>query len=192
MSPPKTPSQSLLAFFPAETLITPALFSQPPPVRREKRENSQTPVPWRYTPFTPWPPYLSARRIRRMETSIEKLVAVFFLVTGLSHILQPRVWVEFFIMLREKREVGSFLNGLLHFPLGAFIVSFHNVWHGWPLVVTLIGWGLVLKSLIYLTYPKHGMRMLARISVERSWEFVVAGVFAVAISGLSLVSWLRQ
>jgi uncharacterized protein YjeT (DUF2065 family) len=127
-----------------------------------------------------------------METSIEKLVGILFLVTGLSHILQPRVWVEFFIMLREKGEAGSFLNGLVHFPLSAFIVSFHNVWHGWPLVVTLIGWGLVLKSLIYLTYPKHGVRMLARISIERSWEFVAAGVFAIAISGLSLVAWLGK
>ncbi len=127
-----------------------------------------------------------------METSIEKLVAILFLVTGLSHILQPRVWAEFFIMIREKGEAGSFLNGLVHFPLGAFIVSFHNVWHGLPLVVTLIGWGLVLKSLIYLTYPKHGVKMLGRISVEKSREFVAAGVFAIAISGLSLASWLGR
>jgi len=127
-----------------------------------------------------------------MEDSVEKFVALSFLVTGLSHILQPRVWAEFFIGLREKGEVGSFLNGLLHFPMGAFIVSFHNVWHGWPLLVTLIGWGLVIKSLVYLTCPKHGVKMLAPISVERSWEFVVAGVFAVAVSGLILFSLLRR
>src|SRR3954462_2201467 len=127
-----------------------------------------------------------------MEDSVEKLVALGFLVTGLSHIFQPRVWVEFFIALREKGEVGSFLNGLVHFPMGAIIVSFHNVWHGWPLLVTLIGWGLVIKSLIYLTYPKHGVKMLSRISIERSWEFVVAGVFSVALSGLILFSLLRR
>jgi uncharacterized protein YjeT (DUF2065 family) len=127
-----------------------------------------------------------------MEDSVEKLVALGFLVTGLSHIFQPRVWVEFFIALREKGEVGSFLNGLVHFPMGAIIVSFHNVWHGWPLLVTLIGWGLVIKSLIYLTYPKHGAKMLSRISIERSWEFVVAGVFSVALSGLILFSLLRR
>lgn len=125
-----------------------------------------------------------------METSVEKLVAISFLVTGLSHLLQPQAWAEFFIMLREKGETGSFLNGLLHFPLGAFIVSFHNVWHGWPLVVTLMGWSLVMKSLFYLTFPKHGLRALARVSVGRSWEFAVAGVFAVAVSGLILFSLL--
>ena len=127
-----------------------------------------------------------------METAIEKLVAICFLVTGLSHIFQPRAWVKFFIMLREKDEVGSMLNGLLHFPLGALIVSFHNVWHGIPLVVTIMGWGLLIKSLIYLTYPKHGMRVLSQVSLERSWRFVVAGVVAVGLSGLIAFSLIRS
>jgi uncharacterized protein YjeT (DUF2065 family) len=127
-----------------------------------------------------------------METSIQKLVAISYLVIGLSHIVQPRVWTRFFIMWREKGEVGSFLSGLLHFPMGVLIVSFHNVWSGIPLIVTVMGWGLVIKGLIYLTYPKHGMRVLARVSMERSWEFVVAGVFAVALSGLIMYPLLGK
>ena len=74
-----------------------------------------------------------------METAVEKLAAICILVTGLSHIIQPRVWAEFFIMLREKGKVGSILCGLLHFPLGVIIVAFHNVWHGLPIVVTIMG-----------------------------------------------------
>jgi hypothetical protein len=127
-----------------------------------------------------------------METAVEKLAAICILVTGLSHIIQPRVWAEFFIMLREKGKVGSILCGLLHFPLGVIIVAFHNVWHGLPIVVTIMGWGFLLKSVLYLVYPKHGMRMLARVSVERSWEFVVAGVGAVALSGLIFYSLLGR
>jgi uncharacterized protein YjeT (DUF2065 family) len=127
-----------------------------------------------------------------METSIQKLVAISYLVVGLSHVFQPRVWVRFFIMFRDKGEVGSFLSGLLHFPMGVLIVSFHNVWHGIPLIVTIMGWGLVIKGLIYLTYPKHGMRILSRVSMERSWEFVVAGAFSVALSCLILFPLLGR
>ena len=126
-----------------------------------------------------------------VEILVERLVALCFLVTGVSHVAQPRAWVRFFIMLRDKGETGSLLNGLINFPLGAFIVSFHNVWHGLPLVVTLLGWSLVIKSLIYLTYPKHGLRMLSRISEERSWIFVAAGVLSIALSGLILLISLR-
>ena len=117
-----------------------------------------------------------------METSIEKLTAIFFFVTGLSHIFQPRVWVEFFIFLREKGEVGSFLNAYVHFPLGAVIVAFHNVWHGIPMIVTIIGWGLTVKGTLYFIAPRFGLRMLSTVSLERSWQFVVAGVFSVALA----------
>jgi uncharacterized protein YjeT (DUF2065 family) len=119
------------------------------------------------------------------EISVEKLVALFFLVTGLSHIFQPRVWVRFFIMLREKGEIGSFLNGFIHFPLGAFIVAFHNIWHGFPaIVVTIIGWGLTIKGTIYFLFPRYGVRMFGTISLERSWHFVVAGVFSVLVAAV--------
>ena len=119
-----------------------------------------------------------------MESAILKLAIISFFVTGMSHIVRPRVWARFFMDMHSKGDVGSFLNALLHFPLGVLIVSFHNVWHGIPMVLTIIGWGLVLKSFIYFVFPGHGVFMLSRVSLERSWEFIVAGIFSVGISGL--------
>jgi hypothetical protein len=127
-----------------------------------------------------------------MEVSIQKLVALSYLVVGLSHILQPRAWVRFFILLREKEEVGSLFNGLLHFPIGALIVSFHNVWQGIPMIVTIMGWALVVKSALNLIWPRLGLRSLARVSFERSREFVAAGVVMLAISGLLFYSLIDR
>ena len=127
-----------------------------------------------------------------MELAVTKLAIICFFITGVSHIVQPRVWAQFFIDMHSKGEVGSFHNALLHFPLGALIISFHNVWHGLPMVLTLIGWGLVLKSFIYLTFPSHGVRMLARVSTERSWEFRVAGIFSIGLSLVLIFSLLRR
>jgi hypothetical protein len=126
-----------------------------------------------------------------MEIAVTKLAVICFFVIGVSHIVQPRVWAQFFIDMHGKGVVGSFLNALLHFPIGVLIVSFHNVWHGFPVVLTLIGWGLVLKSCIYFVLPGYGVRMLARVSMERSWEFIVAGVFSISLSGLLMFSLLR-
>jgi hypothetical protein len=127
-----------------------------------------------------------------MDIAIEKLVAISFFVIGVSHILQPRAWVEFFIRFRDKGTVGSLQLGLFHLPLGLLIVSFHNIWHGLPIVVTIIGWGQLLKSFLYLTYPKHGLKMLSTISIERSWHFIAAGIFSLVISGLTLFSLLHR
>ncbi|HEY0077308.1 MAG TPA: hypothetical protein VGB73_01590 [Pyrinomonadaceae bacterium] len=127
-----------------------------------------------------------------MEVAVMKLAIVCFFVVGVSHIVRPRVWAQFFIDMRGKGEVGSFLNALLHFPLGAIIVSFHNVWSGLPLVLTLIGWGLVLKGFIYFVFPNHGLKILARVSVEKCRGFIVAGMFQVGLSGLLVFSLLRR
>ncbi|HEX8749060.1 MAG TPA: hypothetical protein VF717_17930 [Pyrinomonadaceae bacterium] len=127
-----------------------------------------------------------------MELAVMRLAIICFFVIGVSHVVQPRVWARFFIDMHGKGEVGSFLNALLHFPMGVIIVSFHNVWVGLPVVLTLIGWGLVLKSFIYFVFPGYGMKMLARVSMERSWGFIVAGLFSVGISGLLIFSLLRS
>ena len=119
-----------------------------------------------------------------MEIAVERLVALCFLLTGISHVAQPRVWAELFVSWGERGRVGSLFNGLLHLPLGTVIVCFHNVWHGGATLITILGWCLVVKGLIYLTFPALGTRMLARISVDRSWEFVVAGVFSIALGGV--------
>jgi len=117
-----------------------------------------------------------------MEMAIEKLVAICCFVIGLSHILQPRAWVQLFLRFRERDELGIIYTGLLHFPLGALVVAFHNVWQGLPTIVTILGWGWLIKGLVYLCSPKHGMRMMDRVSLEKSREFVIAGIVLIALS----------
>jgi len=119
-----------------------------------------------------------------MERSVEVLAIVCFGAIGLSHILQHKAWAEFFILLRGKGEAGAFVDGFLNLPLAGFIIGFHNVWSGIPLVLTLVGWGLLIKSLIRFCAPKQALRLIARVSLERSWEFQIAGVFLVALAGL--------
>ncbi|BCS32402.1 hypothetical protein TBR22_A16160 [Luteitalea sp. TBR-22] len=119
-----------------------------------------------------------------MERSIEVLAIILFGVIGLSHIVQPRAWVDFFILLRGKGEAGVFVDGLVNLPFAGAIIAFHNIWSGIPVVLTLVGWGLLVKSLIRFCAPKLGLRMMARVSVERSWEFQVAGAGLVALAGL--------
>ena len=127
-----------------------------------------------------------------MEEAIEKLAMIGFFVTGISHVCRPRLWAQFFIDLRTKGEIGSFINALIHFPMGALIVAFHNVWHGAATVLTLIGYSLLLKSLIYFVFPEIGLKGLGRVSLERSREFVLAGGFSIALSAFLLLLVMRR
>lgn len=119
-----------------------------------------------------------------MERSVEVFAIILFGVLGLSHILQPKAWAEFFILLRSQGEAGAFVDGLVNLPLAGVIIGFHNIWSGIPVVLTLVGWGLLIKSLIRFCAPKLGLRVMARVSVERSREFQVAGAGLVVLAGL--------
>ena len=119
-----------------------------------------------------------------MEKSVEVLAIIWFGVLGLSHLLQPKAWVEFFVLLRGKGEPGAFVDGFLNLPLAGVIIAFHNTWSGIPVVLTLVGWGLLIKSLIRFCAPRLALRLMARVSVERSREFQVAGAGLLILAGL--------
>lgn len=66
-----------------------------------------------------------------------------------------------------------YLNGTLLFVAGLAIVRAHNRWTGgWPLLVTLVGWFVMLGGLI---------RMIAPVSAQR------AGQNTTAVFGLLIV-----
>lgn len=117
-----------------------------------------------------------------MERSVEIAAIILFGVIGLSHLLQPRAWVDFFILLRSKGEAGVLIDGFLYLPLSAFIIGFHTVWTGIPVVLTVIGWAFLIKSLLRFCVPSQGLRMMARVSAERAWEFRVPGVIYVVLA----------
>jgi hypothetical protein len=120
-----------------------------------------------------------------VERAVEGFVAVGFFGVGLSHALQPLAWVEFFVWLRGQGRCAVFLEGLLALNFGALVVAFHNVWTGLAVVVTVLGWGMVLKGLVRLVAPGLGLRIYERITPERAWHFRAAGILALALSAFS-------
>ena len=117
-----------------------------------------------------------------MERSVEVLAIILFGVLGLSHLLQPKGWVTFFIRLRGLGEAGAFVDGFLNLAMAAIIIAFHNVWSGTAMVLTLLGWALLIKSLIRFCVPNFALRMMARVSVERCGEVQAAGCGLLAVA----------
>ena len=119
-----------------------------------------------------------------MERAIQLIAALNFLLMGLSHITAHKEWAEFFILLRSKGAAGNFFNALLTLAMGSLIVGFHNVWTGLPMLLTILGWLYILKSALYLLFPRIGLRSLERISLEKSRKFIAAGVMLLVFSGV--------
>ena len=95
-----------------------------------------------------------------MEQAIEKLVALVLTLTCVSHITAARAWEILFDRMRAGGETAGLANAAIHLPLGLLIVAFHNVWTGWGLLFTLIGYALLLKGSLHLLVPGLSQRSL--------------------------------
>jgi hypothetical protein len=119
-----------------------------------------------------------------MERAVQVFAIVNFVVIGVSHVVRPRVWVDFFVRIRAHGEAGVFAVAFLSLIFGSIVVAFHPVWSGIPLVLTLVGWAQVVKALLYFTFPAYGLRKLQIPSPERPGLFALPGVVFLAFAGL--------
>jgi hypothetical protein len=121
-----------------------------------------------------------------MERAVQIFAVVQFLIMGLSHIVRPRAWSEFFLLLRSKGVAGAFLNGFLSLGVGSVIVAFHQVWSGIPPILTLIGWAQVLKSFLIFVVPGYAEKSLEKAPIDNPRSFIAAGTVLIAVGGLLL------
>jgi hypothetical protein len=119
-----------------------------------------------------------------MERAVEIYAIINLTVIGVSHVVRPRVWVDFFVILRQRGEAGVFAVALLNLIFGSIIVAFHNVWSGIPVLLTVFGWANVVKAGMYLVFPASGLRRLQSLSHERANLVVGGGVPCLLLAGI--------
>ena len=107
-----------------------------------------------------------------MAPYIDAWFALSLVIMGLSHATQPRLWANFFCAMKAT-GFASLIIGMYTLPTGLIIVLAHNQWAwGWPVFVTLVGWGMTIKATIYLLFPAVPNRM---IGTADRWHHAFSG-----------------
>ncbi|MEM9172971.1 MAG: hypothetical protein AAGA84_09725 [Pseudomonadota bacterium] len=118
-------------------------------------------------------------------TAVQLVFCFAFLLMGLSHLLQPRMWREFFAHLHSLGTTGVvYRTFMMELIPASVLVAFHQVWHGVAVVITVYGWLLLLKVVISMLYPAAGLRSLAMAEKAGDRGFIVAGTALIALSVL--------
>lgn len=89
-----------------------------------------------------------------MQEVVATVIAWLVLLLGISYIVQAEHWAE---LARDALRFPHqyFPMVLMILVLGLTVVTLHNVWVAdWPVVITVFGWIMVLKSMIYLLVPQ--------------------------------------
>ena len=78
-----------------------------------------------------------------------------------------------------------FLSGILLFVAGLAIVRAHNIWAGgWPVLVTVFGWLILLSGLARMLFPAQITPIAA--GVGRSAGLIVAAAIVLLVLGAIL------
>ena len=115
---------------------------------------------------------------------IRAVVAPAFLLIGLSHLVQPQLWVRFFKVVRQT-GVSAAIIPMYTLPIALVLVVGHNVWTwDWPLFLTVAGWAMLIKCALYLLVPGLTDRMLDKKIVKSGRSYQVAGAMMAFLGGV--------
>jgi hypothetical protein len=105
-------------------------------------------------------------------------------VVGLSHLLQRQAWADVFASLHRLGKPGAFANGGLSLVPGAAFVVVHPVWTGPAIVLTLLGWLLVLKGALCLLAPRLALQSMGKAGAGKGRGFAMGGLMLLAVAGV--------
>ena len=83
---------------------------------------------------------------------IARLIGPAFVAVGLS-ILANGPFYTALILEAVHSPTLIYFSGLLALAPGLAILNVHRTWNGWPVIVTIIGWLMVIGGVIRLVLP---------------------------------------
>jgi hypothetical protein len=117
--------------------------------------------------------------------AVQFVLMVLCTLFGVSHIVRPAIWTEFFGWLHAAGHRGVVLKTFaLELWPAMMIVTLHQVWSGPGMVITLYGWAQLIKIAIAMLMPEITLRGL-KMAEGGSRAFVPAGV---VLAGIGVVS----
>lgn len=113
---------------------------------------------------------------------IAKLMGPTLIAVGISALVNPNLIRD---MGKEVLDSTAFvfIAGFGALILGLAIVNTHNVWSGWPVIITVIGWLAVIAGVVRLILPEVA-KTLGRGMLEKAALLRVVAVADIAIGGI--------
>lgn len=127
-----------------------------------------------------------------MELSIQFMAGVSLTLLGLSYLIATKDWIMWIENLERQGRKASLTIGSINLLIGSFILAFHWVWQGWPLLVTLIGAMALLKAATYLLCPGWLPAKLSKIHKQLPGWLKTSGITLSIIGMVIVYSWGQQ
>lgn len=107
-----------------------------------------------------------------LSVFLARFLGVWLILTGLFYLTQKD-----FIRKVAKDLYGNgavlVFSGMFNLVIGLLIVLSHNVWvAGWEVVVTIIGWFLLIRGIVRLFFPAFGKGLADKGAAANTVTFI--------------------
>jgi len=109
---------------------------------------------------------------------IAGLMGPVFLVLGTSIFLNGDMFPELARQIQANTAL-VIIAGAIVLVAGLAVVRLHNVWSGWPVLVTVMGWLLVIGGLLRMLLPRQLANMAVDMTVDPKMLLVPAGTLCI-------------
>src|SRR6516164_1668892 len=101
---------------------------------------------------------------------LAKLIGLTMIIVSFYTLAQKRTVIALIKAMIDDRPLMFFIE-LVGMIAGLAMVLAHNIWSGTlAIVVTLIGWMLLIRSLVWMVLPPRTMRQLiSALRLERNY-----------------------
>ncbi len=124
-----------------------------------------------------------------MDLSIflAKVLGLYFIIVAVMCLIKRKEFSKIIDGFFDNTAL-LYVTGIITVVLGLTMVIGHNIWeNSWRVVITLIGWIVLLKGLAFLFLPKKIMFKFAKsFRWSKEWYFIVAIIMV--LFGLYLAS----
>lgn len=111
---------------------------------------------------------------------LSKVFGFFLLIIGLF-LLTKQKFIKSVVEEISQQRSALFILAVVNTFLGVFIVSGHNYWvMAWPVVVTIIGWLILIGGVVRLFHPDCVVKM-AKCIAKSAVYFYVIGIIDVLV-----------
>lgn len=122
-----------------------------------------------------------------METSLylAQLIGVPLVAVALAMLFNMKYYLKMIKDLVDDKAL-YFFSGISALFIGMALILSHNVWvKDWPVIITLFGWGALLKGFIRVFAPEWGMKTVK--SIIKNDNLMMFWTFVLLVIGAALV-----
>lgn len=118
-----------------------------------------------------------------------KLIGFYCLIVGIGMLVNSKTFKSAIIEFSQNKAFIISM-GIISLLFGLLIVLTHNIWSGWPIIITVIGYLSVVKGIVRLYFTDHLTQFASRYAENKS--YYVLCIIALLLGIVLLYFGFRQ